>query len=85
MNTELGSFRASNNIKDNLPTSIYQSLFESKDILTLKKNIPLLIEEKNSKKSYLNNGAFGKAYKDCYDLSLQLYEFQETHPDIFYD
>lgn len=34
-----------------------------------KENIPLLVEDQHSKKSYLNNGAFGKSYKDCYDLS----------------
>ena len=44
-----------------------------------------MVEDQNSISSYLNNGAFGKSYKDCYDLSLKLYEFQETHPDIFYD
>ena len=95
---QIGSFRLGVDMKKLLPSKLYSDIFDeeilSTDISSLdvpsndiKSNVAstISVDRGETSVAFLNNGAFGRAYDRVQSVAVQLRQFAESNPDVFYD
>ena len=82
--TQIGSFRLGVDMKKHLPSKLFVDLFDE-DLVTSNEASKISVDRGDKKVAFLNNGAFGRAYDLVQSIAIQLRQFAESNPDIFYD
>jgi ABC-type phosphate/phosphonate transport system substrate-binding protein len=81
---QIGSFRLGVDMKKLLPSKLYSDIFDDADI-TSNDASTIRVDRGETSAAFLNNGAFGRAYDRVQSVAIQLRQFAESNPDVFYD
>lgn len=82
--TQIGSFRSGVDLKRHLPAQLFRDIFDESDNLSPDVS-NISVDRGENKVAFLNNGAFGRAYDKVQSIAMQLRQFAESNPDVFYD
>ena len=82
--TQIGSFRSGVDLKRHLPAKLFRDIFDESDNLS-SDVANISVDRGENKVAFLNNGAFGRAYDKVQSIAMQLRQFAESNPDVFYD
>ena len=77
-NRHIGSFRLGVDMKKQLPSKLFQNLFDE-DLVTSNEAPKISVDRGEKKVAFLNNGAFGRAYDLVQSIAIQLTQIWHQH------
>ena len=83
MSSQIGSFRVGAELKKLLPPKVFADIFD--DDVSSNDAPAISVDPGPTSAAFLNNGASGRAYDRVRNIAIQLRQFAEENPDVFYD